>query len=64
MPSAFAVFRLITNSYLVGCCTGVSPGFPPLRILSTKPAALRKVLGESAAFEGDKVETPMLFERG
>src|SRR5262245_20340023 len=27
MPSAFAVLRLITNSYLVGACTGRSAGF-------------------------------------
>src|SRR5262245_51902804 len=34
-PSAFAVLRLITNSYLVGAWTGRSPGFSPLRIRST-----------------------------
>src|SRR5262249_32706071 len=34
-PSALAVFRLIANSYLVGCSTGRSAGFAPLRILST-----------------------------
>ena len=34
-PSAFAVFRLTTSSNLVGCSTGRSPGFVPLRILST-----------------------------
>jgi hypothetical protein len=28
-PSAFAVLRLITNSYLVGACTGRSVGFSP-----------------------------------
>ena len=32
-PSAFAVLRLITNSNLVGCNTGRSTGFSPLRIL-------------------------------
>src|ERR1700756_4000283 len=26
-PSALAVLRLMTNSYLVGACTGKSPGF-------------------------------------
>src|SRR6476619_6122900 len=31
-PSALAVFRLITNSNLVDCTTGRSPGFAPLRI--------------------------------
>src|SRR5262245_35589601 len=33
-PSALAVLRLITNSYLVGACTGISFGFSPLRIRS------------------------------
>ena len=34
-PSAFAVLRLMTISYLVGACTGKSAGFSPLRIRST-----------------------------
>jgi hypothetical protein len=34
-PSALAVLRLITRSNFVGCSTGRSPGFVPLRILST-----------------------------
>src|SRR5262249_45976081 len=34
-PSAFAVFRLMTNSYFVGACTGRSAGFSPLRMRST-----------------------------
>src|SRR5262249_55559292 len=34
-PSAFAVVRLTTRSYLVGCSTGRSPGFAPSRILWT-----------------------------
>src|SRR5262249_54075282 len=33
-PSALAVFRLTTVSYLVGVWTGRSPGFSPLRIRS------------------------------
>src|SRR5262249_47705842 len=33
-PSALAVLRLITRSYLVGCSTGMSLGFAPRRILS------------------------------
>ena len=41
MPSAFAVFKLITSSYLVGCSTGRSAGFAPLKILSTKNADRR-----------------------
>src|SRR4029453_18103134 len=40
-PNAFAVLRLITNSYLVGACTGRSAGFSPRRIRSTDPAARR-----------------------
>ena len=34
-PSARAVLRLITSSNVVGCSTGRSPGFSPLRIRST-----------------------------
>jgi hypothetical protein len=34
-PSAFAVFRLITSSNLVGCMTGRSAGFSPLRMRPT-----------------------------
>ena len=34
-PSALAVSRLITNSYLVGACTGRSAGLSPLRMRST-----------------------------
>ena len=32
-PRALAVFRLITNSNLVGCKTGSSAGFAPFRTL-------------------------------
>jgi hypothetical protein len=39
MPSAFAVLRLITSSYLFGACTGRSAGFSPLRMRSTYLAA-------------------------
>src|SRR3954463_5200346 len=31
MPSAFAVFRLMTNSNFVGACTGRSPAFSPVQ---------------------------------
>ena len=34
-PIALAALRLITSSYLVGCCTGRSAGLAPFRILST-----------------------------
>src|SRR2546426_1337606 len=40
-PSDFAVLRLMTNSNLVGCSTGMSAGFEPLMILSTRRAACR-----------------------
>src|SRR5258708_38823314 len=40
-PSALAVLRLITNSNLVGCMTGRSAGFPPLRIRPEKSPAWR-----------------------
>lgn len=35
IPRAFAVSRLITSSYRVGCSTGSSAGLAPFRILST-----------------------------
>ena len=34
-PSALAVLRLMTNSYLVGACTGMPAGVSPLRMRST-----------------------------
>src|SRR5207245_11603405 len=34
-PSALAVLRLITSSYLVGCWKGRSPAFSPRRMRST-----------------------------
>jgi hypothetical protein len=39
-PSALAVVRLMTNSNLIGCSTGMSPGFVPRRILSTNSTPL------------------------
>src|SRR5262249_62394087 len=42
-PIALAVFRLRANSKLVGCATGKSDGFAPLRILATNDAARRKI---------------------
>ncbi len=44
-PRALAVVRLTTRSNLVGCSTGMSPGFAPRRILSTKSAARRNRSG-------------------
>jgi integrase/recombinase XerD len=40
-PSALAVLRLMTSSYLVGACTGMSAGFSPLRMRSTYEAERR-----------------------
>src|SRR5262249_46826064 len=40
-PSALAVVRLMIRSNLVGCSTGMSPGFVPRRILSTRSPARR-----------------------
>src|SRR5262249_7507703 len=34
-PSAFAVLRLSTKSYLIGACTGRAVGLSPLRMRST-----------------------------
>jgi len=45
-PSAWAVFRLRTNSNLVGCSTGRSSSLAPFRILSTKIAARRNRVGK------------------
>src|SRR5215472_13492089 len=42
MPSALAVFILMTSWKRVGCSTGKSAGWAPLRTLSTYTAALRK----------------------
>jgi len=39
MPRALAVFMLISSSNLVGCWTGRSAGFAPLRILSDEVLA-------------------------
>jgi len=40
-PICFAAFRLMISSNFVGCSTGKSAGFAPLRILSTYVAARR-----------------------
>jgi hypothetical protein len=42
-PRALAVLRLITNSNLVGCSTGRSEGFAPLRILSMHGNASKQI---------------------
>ena len=45
MPIAFAVFRLITSSNLVGNCTGSSAGFSPLWPANYCPAKKIAVAG-------------------
>src|SRR5437588_12772007 len=40
-PSALAVVRFITRLNLVGCSIGMSAGFVPFKILSTKSPARR-----------------------
>ena len=47
-PSALAVIKLMMRSNLVGCSTGMSPGFVPRRILSTNSAARRNWAGKFA----------------
>ena len=43
-----AAGRLTTSSIFVGCSTGRSPGLEPLRILSTRRAALCQILADVA----------------
>jgi hypothetical protein len=44
-PIFFAVLRFTTKSNFVACSTGRSAGFTPLKILSTKYAARRYMVG-------------------
>src|ERR1700736_5522088 len=44
----FESLMLITRSNLVGCSTGISPGFTPPRILSARSAARRNMSGKLA----------------
>jgi hypothetical protein len=43
--------RLITNSNLVGCSTGISAGLAPRRILITKSPLRRNVSGPSSPYD-------------
>src|SRR5262249_50951462 len=45
-PSALAILRLMTSSNDLGCSTGISAGFAPRRILSTKSAERRQMPGQ------------------
>jgi len=49
-PSAFAVFRVMTNSNFVGCSIGRSAGFVPFKLRSTYSAARRSISGRSAPY--------------
>ena len=40
-PSAFAVFRLMINSYRDACSTGRSVAFPPFRMRRAYAPAMR-----------------------
>jgi hypothetical protein len=44
-PIVFAVRKLTASSNVVGCSTGMSAGFVPLRTLSTRSAARRYLSG-------------------
>src|SRR5262249_39275990 len=46
-PRAFAVFKLIASSNLVGSCTGRSAGLSPLRMRSVYAADCRNTSGRS-----------------
>src|SRR5215475_9664348 len=50
-PSALAVLRLISNSYLAGACTGNSPGLSPFRTRSTYEAERRTISSGSGPYE-------------
>src|SRR5262245_32792186 len=45
-PSALAVLRLMTRSNSIGCSIGISAGFAPRSILSTRSAARRHMLSQ------------------
>src|SRR5215467_12583591 len=50
-PICLAVFRLIANSNLFGCSTGISAGFLPFRILSTIAAICRLISARSSPYD-------------
>src|SRR5690349_14277859 len=50
-PRVFAVLRLMTNSKVLGCSTGRSAGFAPLRILSAYSAARLNISGTFGPYE-------------
>src|SRR5262249_45157427 len=50
-PSAVAVVRLMMRSNLVGCSTGISAGFAPRRILSTRSPACRHRSGKFGPYD-------------
>src|SRR5262249_43237503 len=50
-PIFLAVFKLITSSNFVGCSTGMSAGFAPLRILSIRVAARRNASSDLGPYD-------------
>ena len=60
-PCAFAVVVLITNSYLVGACTGRSAGFSPLRMRSMYAAARRILIDYIGAMGNETAADPKAF---
>jgi hypothetical protein len=64
MPSAFAVFRLMTNSNLLACATGNSAGFSPLRTLPVYQAiAVQNVGSVAHQTASDRKGTPLIDRR-
>jgi hypothetical protein len=60
--SAFAVLRLITSSNLVGCSTGRSEGFAPLRILATIAPSCSHIAGRLGP-SGFRMFPPLIDRR-
>src|SRR5262249_49610942 len=61
-PSALAVLRLITSSYLIGAWTGRSAGFSPLRISLTTPSGASEAIGYNVpGLRHDQQVGPLFF---
>src|SRR5262249_32080104 len=63
-PSALAVWRLITSTYLFGACTGKSPGFSPLKMRSTYSAAWRCLFDHISAVGDEASGSTIPIDRG
>ena len=62
-PSALAVLRLMTNSNVVGCSTGRSAGFAPLRILSTYVGSAAVQIGDVRPVRHEPTDLRILTQR-